>query len=83
MTDDENLLIVPVPSLIATLLNKERAKGSPLSETEVLEIRDQCPSIAMTKDQYEKICESRGYLDIDPENAWDEWAVQRTRFIKE
>jgi hypothetical protein len=77
MTEDEDLIIYPVPSLVATLLNRERAKGTPLTEAEVIEIRDNCPSIAMTRDAARKVDESRGYLDIDPENCWEEW--QRAR----
>ena len=37
---EEELIPVPVPALVAVLLNKESEKGSPLTEQEVLEIRD-------------------------------------------
>ena len=37
---EEELVPTPIPALIAILVNKEREKGSPLSESEVLEIRD-------------------------------------------
>lgn len=74
---NEDLIIVPVPSLVATLLDRERAKGSALTEEEVLAIRDAAPSMAMPRDVAQKMAESRGYEDIDPENAWAEW--QRVR----
>jgi hypothetical protein len=36
MSENEDLIIYPVPSLIAILLNRERAKGSPLTKEEVI-----------------------------------------------
>jgi hypothetical protein len=80
MNDHGNLVIMPMPSLVATLLNKERAKGSPLTEAEVIGIRDNCPSVAVPRDIVPKIEERRGYLDIDPENCWQEWQVAREEF---
>lgn len=77
MSENDDLIIYPVPSLVATLLNRERTKGSPLTEEEVIQIRDTCPAIAMPPDVARKVDESRGYLDIDPENCWEEW--QRVR----
>jgi len=71
------LIIYPIPSLVATLLNRETAKGSPLTEEEVIQIRDSCPAIALTQEDAMRVDESRGYLDIDPENCWEEW--QRVR----
>ena len=38
MSDSEELVIYPMPSLVATLLNREQAKGSPLTEAEVTEM---------------------------------------------
>jgi len=71
------LIIFCVPSLVATLLNRERAKGSPLTEQEVLEIRDKAHAIVMEPDIAAKVEAERGYKDIDPENVWEEW--QRAR----
>ncbi|CAN5340711.1 hypothetical protein BH09SUM1_BH09SUM1_16300 [soil metagenome] len=76
-SQEERLLIVPVPSLVATLLRAERDKGSPLTESEVLAIRDKCPSIAMPVDVAAKVTTERGYDDIDPENAWEGWQAIR------
>ena len=77
---DENVLIVPVPSLVATFLNHERAKGIPLTKPEVLSIRDNCPCIAMTADQAKQIEKTRGYVDLDPEYAWEQWQDVRQEF---
>ena len=73
------LIIYISPSLVATLLNRERAKGSPLTEDEVIQIRDSCPAIALTQEDAKRVDESRGYLDIDPEKCWEEW--QRVRLV--
>lgn len=83
MSDSEELIICPVPSLVATLLNRERAKGSPLTEPEVIQIRDACPSVALRPEQVRKIEESRGYTDIDPENCWEEWQEARKHLRNE
>lgn len=77
MSDSEELIIYPVPSLVATLLNRERAKGSPLTEHEVNEIRDACSCIALRPDDVRKIEERRGYKDIAPERCWEEWQQVR------
>lgn len=81
MSDPEGLIICPVPSLVATLLNRERAKGGPLTEQEVIEIRDACPVIALRPEDVRKIEERRGYKDIDPENCWEEWQEARKELI--
>lgn len=83
MTDSEDLLIYPVPSLVATLLNRERAKGSPLTKDEVIEIRDQCPSIAVPAEVSQKMDEARGYRDLDPEFCWEQWQEARKNWFSE
>lgn len=82
MSENEDLIIYPVPSLIAILLNRERAKGSPLTKEEVIDIRDTCKAIAVPPDVAQKMDEARGYLDIDPENCWDEWQLAREDFVE-
>ncbi len=77
---DDDVLIIPVPSLVATLLNHERTKRAPLTRDEVIEIRDNCPCIAMTPEQLQSIEERRGYSDIDPEWAWEQWQEARQDF---
>ena len=72
--------IVIVPALVAVLLNKEREKGAPLTEAEVIAIRDSCAAIAMTREQHLEVIAARGYLDIDPENAWEAWQEARKEF---
>jgi hypothetical protein len=69
MSDSEELVVYQMPSLISTLLNRERAKGSPFTEAEVIEIRIACPSVATPIEVAAKIDPERGYKDIDPERC--------------
>ena len=54
----ERLVPTPIPALVAILLNKEREKGSPLTEDEVLEIRDNAVCM-MLQSQQEKRWKNR------------------------
>lgn len=71
------LCIVFVPALVALLKAAEDRKGSPLSEAEVLEIRDNATATAVPISAAFALEEERGYRDIVPENCWKEW--QRVR----
>ncbi len=73
VSPQEELLIVPVPSLVATLVAEEREKGAPLTEEEVLRTRDNSPAIALYASIAKELAEERGYDDLDPENIWNEW----------
>ena len=75
--DDERLLIVAVPSLTAVLLNEEEKKGAPLSQDEVLAIRDSAACIAMPACAAAAVAEGRGYDDIGLETAWEDWCAIR------
>ena len=77
MTDDETLVPVFIPALVAILLNKEREKGSPLTVVEVMQIRDSGVCMMMPASRVGAMVESRGYADIDPENCWAEWQAIR------
>jgi len=75
--DDLDVMIVPVPALVITLRHAETRKGSPLTESEVLALRDNAPSIAMPRAEAANFIEARGYSDIDPRSCWEDW--QRVR----
>ena len=70
---DDDLLLVPVPALVAVLTKLELDKGAPLTEQEVTKARDNAACIAMPRYAYDAIAAKRGYNDIEPENAWAEW----------
>lgn len=48
----------------------------------MLDIRDSSQCMAMPLDVAEELAEERGYADIDPENAWDEWQSVRLELLK-
>jgi len=79
---EEELIPVPVPALIAVLINKEKEKGVPLTEQEVITIRDNAACIMMPVSVMAQIEESRGYPDIDPEYAWEHWQEARVELIE-
>lgn len=72
MTNSE-LEILFMPSLLELLILSENNKGVPLTEEEVLNICSNAIGIFVSKDRAVKFQESRGYIDINPENCWVEW----------
>ncbi len=78
---EEDLIITPVPALVAVLLAKEREKGGALTREEVEEITDKAVCIGMPRHARKKVDEARGYEDIDPEQAWEQWQNVRQDLI--
>lgn len=77
MTEDADLIPVFVPALGAILIAAEDQKGTPLTSDEVISIRDNATCVMMSTSRAERLVESRGYDDIDPENCWYEWQMLR------
>lgn len=69
----EDIVIVFIPSLGEILENAEKLKGSPLSESEIVSIRDSAQCITMERDDAIKGTQARGFIDVDPENCWTDW----------
>lgn len=74
----EELVATPIPALVSVLLRKEQEKGSALTESEVLKIRDNAASIMLPMSANIKMAESRGYSDLNPSHAWEQWQKART-----
>jgi len=74
---DGDLVRVPIPALVVILQRAETLKGAPLVEDEVLHIRDEAVCMAMSVDMRAKLEQKRGYVDVDPENAWNDWQSVR------
>lgn len=66
-----------MPALSTILVSSEDKKGSPLTIDEVHEIRDNAPAIMLRESAQQAMIASRGYKDIDPNNAWYDWQVFR------
>lgn len=79
----EKLIVFCIPSLVATLLDRERSKGSALTEAEVIGIRDGCPAKMLTPAEARAVEERRGYKDIDPRHCWEQWQEVRLEFFAE
>jgi len=75
---DEPLIPIPIPSLVSVLIAGEKEKGRPLTEQEVISIRDNCGTMIMPFSMKFTLSESRGYVDIAPENVWEEWQEFRS-----
>jgi hypothetical protein len=73
MNPTKKLVLLFVPPLASMLARAEQIKGSALTETEVLRIRDKAICISMNADDAKKMEESRGFRDVDPENCWADW----------
>ena len=74
---EEDLAPTPIPALIVTLLNKEQEKGAPLTEAEVIEIRDNAVCMMLPASVKMQMEESRGYPDLNPEYVWEQWQTAR------
>jgi hypothetical protein len=73
------LIPVFIPALVQLLAIREQAKGAPLTESEVLEIRGEGVCIMLRHSMAMKMDEARGYPDINPTNVWQEWQAIRER----
>jgi hypothetical protein len=78
---DSEVVIVFMPSLGALLLRAEQLKGEPLMEEEVHRIRDHAICLTTTPESAAAIEAERGYRDLDPENAWQEWQQLRLTLV--
>lgn len=56
---------------------REKQKGEPLTEEEVLSIRDKAVCIVLSYENARNLEKGRGFIDIDPENCWEEWLKLR------
>ena len=71
------LVLVFIPTLAALLTRAEELKGAPLTQDEVVAIRDEGVCMAMRQSVALEMDISRGYSDLDPEHVWEEWCEMR------
>jgi hypothetical protein len=67
------MTIVFIPALVAVLVAKEKDAGRELTCEEVESIRDSATAIRVPFEVAQDMVRERGYLDINPENVWEEW----------
>jgi hypothetical protein len=71
--------IVFIPSLAAILLAKEESMGRPLTEAEVVSIRD--TSIVTVMPTGDVSLAVREYEDVNPINVWVSWKQLRSQLV--
>lgn len=71
------LCLVFIPALVTILLHAEKTIGRPLTEAEVIAIRDKAVCMAMPVSVAAQMETKRGYPDIVAEAAWPEWQSAR------
>jgi hypothetical protein len=67
--------MVFMPSLRAILTAVARGSASPLDRAQVLAARDKAACMAMRHADARKLEWSRGYADLEPELAWEQWSA--------
>lgn len=73
---DKDLVPYFMPALGVLLVAAEDAKGSPLDEEEVIEIRDNATVMMMKPAEVAELTAQHG-PDLDPENCWYDWQMLR------
>jgi hypothetical protein len=71
---------VYVPALAQLLADAERTKGSPLSGSEISSIRAKAIYIILPQSGALELAHGRGFHDINPERAIEEWPLLRHKF---
>lgn len=75
------LVIVFMPTLVATLWRAEMHKGGELTPEEVLRIRDRCNVFVTVPDAARAAEDRRGYPDLDPTNPYASWQHRKCRGV--
>lgn len=71
------MTIVFIPALVVVLVAKEKEAGRELKREEVESIRDSAAAVRVPIETARDMVRERGYLDIDPENVWEEWLLHK------
>lgn len=76
-TSPSALAIVFMPPLVALLTAAEAKKGKPLTQREVEALTKDAVCMTMAHAEARALERSRGYADLDPEDAWGQWRGRR------
>jgi len=69
--------IVFMPALAVFLAAVEKANGKPLTRKQVEKMTREAPCITMEHAEAAKLQRERGYADLDPDHAWEQWQIAR------
>jgi hypothetical protein len=81
-TKDDPLCLVFIPALVTLLYHAETTLGAPLTEAQVLAIRDGAHCVALPLRMAAELDRERGYPDIVAEQCWPEWQAARERLFQ-
>jgi len=70
---DPDMVVVPIPPLLSVLISMREQKGAALTETEVLDARDNAICMTMERSRANAFAEKRGFRDLDLEDVWADW----------
>ncbi|MED5371811.1 MAG: hypothetical protein VX899_12395 [Myxococcota bacterium] len=68
---------VHIPALVAILMSQQQQLGRPLTQAEVEAVADEAPTIEMELGAARAMDRSRGYVDLEPRRAWEQWCRVR------
>lgn len=68
-----------MPSLAAVLTAAEKKAGKKLTKKQVEKIRDEAPCMTMDHRDAQRLERKRGYADLEPTLAYEQWQVLRSR----
>jgi hypothetical protein len=68
-----------MPPLSVLLMAAEKDQEQPLTQEQVEAIRDKGTCTMMKRRHAQKLERSRGYADLDPQLAWEQWRLLRER----
>ena len=69
-----------VPALIVLLMAMQQKQDEPLTQEQVERLRDDAACVTMEPAQAHDMERTRGYADLNPEFAWEQWqAIQAQR----
>lgn len=72
------LAFVFMPALAAVLAAAEQKNGKALTRKQVEALTSQAVCMTMTPADAQKLERARGYADLDPERAWEQWQLVRS-----
>ncbi len=72
-----DLAVIFMPSLAALLAEAEHIKGSPLTQEEVIRIRDEALVVVAPADVVAATVQQRGFPEVDAAHAWESWQALR------
>ena len=78
MDDSQAPGFVFIPALVALLNRAEQVAARPLTEAEVLRIREAAVVVPLPMAAVAQLVAERGYFDLTADNAWAEWQAFRS-----